>query len=81
MKYTWDQIAEVLMVSRTTLWRHMNQLGLAFSKYSDISDAELDGVMELLVKNYPTSGIIMMWGHLRGMNIIVTRKRIHESLL
>ena len=81
MKYTWDQIAEVLMVSRTTLWRRMNQLGLAFSKYSDISDAELDGVMELLVKNYPRSGIIMMWGHLRGMNIIVTRKRIHESLL
>ncbi len=36
--------------------------------------------MELLVHNYPRSGIVMMWGHLRSIKIFVTRKRVHESL-
>ena len=81
MRYSWDQIAEVLMVSRTTLWRCLNELGLTLSSYSDITDSELDGVLEILVKNYPRSGIMMMWGHLRSINIFVSRKRIHESLI
>ena len=80
MRYSWDRIADVLMVSRTTLWRHLNELGLNLSSYSDITDSELDGVMEMLVGNYPRNGIVMMWGHLRSINIFITRKRVHESL-
>ena len=66
-------MADVLMVSRTTLW-------LTFSSYTDISDSDLDGVMEALVRKNPKNGIVMMWGHLRSINIFVTRKRVYESL-
>lgn len=81
LRYTWSEIADVLMVSRTTLWRHLNELGLDFSRYNMITDDELDSVMELLVRSYPQNGIVMMWGHLRSINIHVTRKRVHESLI
>ena len=80
MRYTWQQVADVLMVSRTTLWRRLTELDIPLSSYSDISDAELDGVMELLVRDFPNNGIVMMWGQLRSMNIIVTRQKVHDSL-
>ena len=40
-------------MSRTTLWRRLSQQGITLSSYSDINDGELDGVMELLVKQFP----------------------------
>ena len=49
------------------------------SSYSDISDSELDGVMELLIADFPRNGIVMMWGQLRSMNIVVTRQKVHDS--
>ena len=69
------------MLSRTTLWRRLTELGIPLSSYSDISNEELDGVMELLVKDFPNTGIVMMWGQLRSMKIIVTRQRVHDSLM
>ena len=81
LKDTWEQVADVLMVSRTTLWRRLTEIGISLSSYSDISDSELDGVMELLVRDFPRNGIVMMWGQLQSMNIFVSRQRVHQSLL
>ena len=80
MRYTWHEIAHVLMMSRT-LWRRLKEVGTPLSLYSDITESELDGVMELLVRDFPTYGIVMMWGQLRSMNIVVSRQRVHESLM
>ena len=81
MRYTWQQVADVLMISRTTLWRRLNELGIPLSSYSDINDSELDGVMEIIIKDFPRNGIVMMWGQLRSMNIVVTRQKVHDSLI
>ena len=53
---------------------------LSFSSYSNITDSELDGVMGILVRDYPQNGVVMMWGHLRSISIFVTRKRVYDSL-
>ena len=37
--------------------------------------------MELLVRDFPRNGIVLMWGQLQSMNIFVTRQRVHQSLL
>ena len=81
MYYTWQQVADVLMVSRSTLWRNLARLGINLPPHSNISDSELDGVMELLVRDFPNNGIVMMWGQPRSMNIVGTRQRVHDSLL
>ena len=81
MRYTWQQVADVLMMSRTTLWRRLKEVGMPLSLYNDITESELDGVVELLVRDFPTYGIVMMWGQLRSMDIVVTRQRVHESLM
>ena len=62
MRYTWQQVADVLMISRSTLWRRLTELGFPMSSYSDISDSELDGVMELLIADFPRNGIVRRVG-------------------
>lgn len=81
MRYTWQQVADVLMISRTTLWRRLTELRVPLASYSDISEHELDGVMQLLVQDFPRNGVVMMWGQLRSMNIFVSRQKVHDSLM
>lgn len=69
------------MVSRTTLWRRLREAGLQLSSYTALSDTELDHVMVSLVQRFPNNGTTMMWGHLRSLNVIVPRSRVHDSLL
>jgi len=80
MRYTWSAVADVLMISRTTLWRRLRKMDISLSSYTDISDSELDAVMSLLVSRFPQNGI-MMWGHLKSINIFVTRQKVAESLM
>ena len=40
-----EECAAVLMVSRTTLW-HAQELGISHAAFSNISDTELDSVVE-----------------------------------
>jgi len=81
MRYTRQQVADVLMISRTTLWRRLTELRVPLASYSDISEHELDGVMQLLVRDFPRNGVVMMWGQLRSMNIFVSRQKVHDSLM
>ena len=81
MSYTWQQVADVLMISRSTLWRRLTLLGIPISKFSNLSDTELDGVVELFVRQFPNYGIVMMWGQLKSVNIFVSCERVRESLL
>ena len=48
---------------------------------SYISDSELHATVQRLTVSFPRSGYVMMWGHLRGMGIHVTRRRVRETLL
>ena len=70
------------MVSRTTLWHRCQSLGLtAIHTAHSILDSELDAVMQMLVQQSPNCGAVMMWGYLRGCGIIVSRRRVRESML
>ena len=80
MKLTWEECADVLLLSRTTLWRKTKELGLTCSSYSEVSNTELDAVMEKLTDEFPNNGCILLWGHLRSSGIFVTRRRVRESL-
>ena len=80
MRYTWNAVAEVLMISRTTLWHRLREMNFPLSSYSNISDSELDAVVSLLVERFPQNGIVMMWGHLKSINILVSRQKVTESL-
>lgn len=75
--YTWEEVSSALMISRTTLWRRLRDLGI---HYTTITNFELDGVVSGLINRFPRSDLIMMWGHLRSLNIRVTRARVRDSM-
>ena len=80
MRLTWQQCADILLVSRT-LWRHCQELGLNTRRnYSNIVDDELDAVMEMLTQRYSRCVSVMMWGHLRSYGILC-HSEFRESLL
>ena len=81
MRYTWSAVADVLMVSRTTLWRRLSDMNIPLSFYTDISTSDLDAVLSILVSRFPQNGIVMMWGHLKSINIFVTWQKVAESLM
>ena len=81
MRLTWDQCADVLMISRTTLWRRCHELGISLNPSTSISDSDLDTVLQRLAQQHPRCGTTMMWGYLRSYGIHVSRRRVCESLL
>lgn len=79
MNISWEECAKILMISRTTLWRRATELGIA-TRYSQLSADELDAVVRKITRESPNSGIIMVWGQLRGYGIKVTREKVRQSL-
>lgn len=79
MKFSWSKCAEILLVSRTTLWRYFSELGI-LREPSDISDMELDCVVRNIIAASPNYGSVMAWGQLKAYGIVVSRKRVRDSL-
>lgn len=51
--YTWQQIADAVQVSRTTLWRRLSEMGVSTSRYSDISEDDLDLSIKGIQQEFP----------------------------
>ena len=81
MRFTWNQISSMLLVSRTTLWRRVRDVESFSHYYTDITDNHLDECIRRLRQTFPNSGISMMLGHLRSRNIYIQRHRIRASLV
>ena len=79
--FTWCQIAEILGISRSTLYRRIEEEGLgADLRYTNISDGELDHHMEDIKKLHPNDGERLIIGHLRSRCVFVPRSRIRASI-
>ena len=63
-----------------TQWHRLSEMDIPLSSYIDNSDSDLDAVMSLLVSRFPQNGIVMLWGHLKSINIFVTRQNVAESI-
>ncbi len=63
MKISWKECADILLVSKTTLWRRALYFGI--TAMSELSDLQLDAVVEIIAHESPNCGIIMVWGQLR----------------
>ena len=81
MQFTWSQITGMLLVSRTTLWRRVQNLESFSNLYATTSDAELDELIREIKRGFPNSGISMMLGHLRNKNVFIQRQQVWFKLI
>lgn len=78
---TCPAIANCLGVSLRTVRRRMTDFGLSVAAtYLQISDAEFDGVVNDIKKEFPNCGLRMLNGHLRRKGIRITQDRLRECM-
>ena len=78
--FTFQEIAHALQVSRTTLWRRISENNM-LSNFTDISDYQLDELVQELQLRFPNSGQVILMGHLRSRGVIVPRHRLRDSIV
>lgn len=79
--FSWDEVSQIIGISRTTLWRRFHSMGVPLQQYCDISDARLDSLIAEIQRNNPNIGVSMLQGYLRSQGTFVQRRRIRESVL
>lgn len=77
--FSWTKIASVLGISRRSLYRRRHEFDV--ENFSEISDADLDLLVQEILMRAPNSGERLMIGSLRSRGVRVQRKRIRESIL
>jgi len=80
LKLTWTMVADVLGVSKSTIFRRMTEEGRVVSTYSSIDDGSLDSIVQSVKVDHPNDGEVMMAGHLARIGLRVTRARLRASI-
>lgn len=78
--FSWREVANAFLISRTTLWRRIKESGYQFSSFVDISDNDLDSLVRSFHHNHPQSGVCMLQGYLNSIGTHVQRERVRGSL-
>ena len=81
LRFSWTNVANVLGISRSTLYRRLNAEGVSvLTTYTDISDSRLDRLVAEVKQRHPNDGEILMSGHLLAAGITVQRYRLRASI-
>lgn len=76
---TWAKIAVCLNVSERTLYRRVQEFEID-SKFSDLSDNDLDELLKSIIALTPRAGESYVRGSLKGSGVRIQRWRIRERL-
>ena len=81
--FKWKQISDMLPVSRWTIRRRVVEFGIQETTgFTDITDAELDGlVQQFMLEHGSLIGCSMISGRLRSLELRVQRQRVRESIV
>ena len=80
MSFNWTQLAEMLGVSRMTIYRRRVEYGLNSSTSGSMTDSELRIILNEIQRDQPALGETMIWGRFRSMGFHVTRSRLRQTI-
>lgn len=74
MSFSWVQIANLLGVSRMTIFWRRTEFGMTETLDAErINDDELELIIRQIKRNFPSLGQTMVWGRVRSMGYHVSR--------
>ena len=76
--FSWVKVADMLHISRRILYRRLDRSDLVGS--TDITDGELDSLIQSYKETHPNGREVMIIGHLRSCEVHVPRSRIRDSI-
>lgn len=78
---TWEDIADMVGVDRTTIYRRFKDAGIETVRtYSNIPDGELDAIIRRYFGEHPDDGQQILNGHLLALGHRVPRDRLRASV-
>ena len=80
LNYNWTKIASLLNVSRSTLYRRLQENNIPTNDFDSLSDATLDEIVQSIKCDHPNDGEVMMQGHLRRVGVKVKRQDLRDSI-
>ena len=81
LRFTWTKIAELLRLSRSTLYRRLKEGGLSSAtSFTIISNQELDIIIRDIKVQHPHDGERLMAGHLLRLGILVPRAKMQAFI-
>ena len=81
LHFRWTKIASILGISRSTLYRRLEEEGIELSDtYSQVSDNDLDHTIAGIKHSHPNDGERLITGHLYRLGIVLPRARIRASI-
>ena len=81
LHFRWTKIASILGISRSTLYRRLEEEGIELSDtYSQVSDNDLDHTIAGIKQSHPNDGERLITGHLYRLGIVLPRARIRASI-
>ena len=80
LNYSWSKISKILGISRSTLYRKLEEAGISSDDHTLISNHELDEVIRSIKVDHPNDGEVLLQGHLVSMGIKVTRDALRRSI-
>ena len=80
LSFSWTAIADVLMVSRMTIYRRRAEYGLLDEAHSAIHDWELIEFVRHTLVQHPRVGQTFIIRRLRAQGYRVTRERVHQAI-
>ena len=79
--FTWSKIAILLQVSRSTLYRRLEEKGIdPSSSYGSISNSQLDQEVWDIKQHHPNNGEVLIAANLLSQGIRVQRSRLRASI-
>ena len=81
LNFSCSKITSMLGVSFRTVRRRMTEYGLSVSSlYSEMSEHELERMVNEIQSSFPNCGYCMMDGHLRQRGVRITQARIRNCM-
>ena len=80
LNYSWSKIAEILDVSRQTLYRRLQEFGIDSCKFTNISDQDLETYLKDIKASHSSCGEVMIQGHLIHSGVKVPRERLRAAI-
>ena len=80
LNYSWTKIADMLQVSRQTLYRRLEEFGIDSYKFTSISEQDLDTALIDIKESHPSCGEVMIQGHLLHNGIKVPREKLRAAI-
>lgn len=80
LSFSWTAIADMLKVTRMTIYRRRIEYGMLDESHSSISDQELAETVGHILVQHPQVGQTFVSGRLRSLGYRVTRKRVRRAI-